>query len=423
MERIFLQWRWDVAELAGEFGSATGKTAPVDVLPALEGADGDAVEHYTAPALSIDYATSLRRLGLWEGRNARECLEVLDSQTSEAEDSIAAVLDDFRPDLVVVENVFGLPLNPGYARALCRSLDERSLPALLRHHDLIWQRPEFTLDRLEDTVAKTILPYFPPRLRNALHVAINRLSKAQLDARGFESVLVYNGFEFPDPDVALAYQDERKTKARAALGIPSDSLLLVQPTRAIERKGVPDSIDFGLRLATELEQDVCLLVCGPPEDDYDSKLAEMEQRHSADGERQSSSGIFHLILGRGKLPIDLAYEASDFIVFPSRWEGFGNPVVESIIWAKPIVVREYPVLSELLELGLSFISWDPDPLQNILAWMCLDEESKRAVLTENLLVARARLSVESEALCIAEALERLGMAEKQIPHSLEGLER
>lgn len=423
LERMFRRWGWRVAELAGEFGSAAGRTAPVDVLPVLDDAKGDAVERYTARPLSIDYAAPLRRLGLWEGKNSRGCLDLLDRHASEAQEAIAAVVEDFQPDLVVVENVFGLPLNPGYSEALRKCLEDRSLPAILHHHDLIWQRPEFGMERLDDALAERIAPNFPPRLGNAVHLVINRLSKAELEARTFESLLVYNGFEFPDPGVALTDQEGRKARARDALGIPRECLLLLQPTRAIERKGIPDSIAFGRRLAQELATDVRLLVCGPPEDKYDSQLAEMEKR-PASGEQASSRGAsFRLILGMGKLPIDLAYEASDYIVFPSRWEGFGNPVVESIVWAKPIVVREYPVLAELLELGLSLIGWDPDPLQGLLAWMRLDEPTRRAILTENLLIASRHLSVEAAGKSIEDALERLGLQAKVDDHDLESAKR
>jgi glycosyltransferase involved in cell wall biosynthesis len=423
LERIFQRWGWEVAELAGEFGSACGNASPVEVLRAGNDSGSSDIRRYLAPPLSIEYAVDLRKLGLWEGRNTRECLDLLDRHSSAAEESIAAALDDFRPDLVIVENVFGLPLNPGYAEALCKCLDRRSLPALARHHDLIWQRSEFALDRLSDSLASRIEVNFPPRSDDIVHVAINRLSKAQLKDRGFDPLLVYNGFEFPNPLLVLEDSDSSKRRARDELGIPHECVLLVQPTRAIERKGVPDSIDMAQRLAEKLDECVYLLVCGPPEDGYESVLAEIEKRHAHATDHASRKGRFRLVLGMGKLPIDLAYQASDYIVFPSRWEGFGNPVIESIIWGRPIVVREYPVLSELLELGLSVIAWDPDPLEGVCAWMRLDAGTKRAILEDNLVIASSRLSVECEARGIEEALKRLGISANAGDHEFEGAQR
>ena len=69
-----------------------------------------------------------------------------------------------RADLVVVENLCSLPLNPGAAAAVAASLAGR--PAVLHHHDLPWQRPAYVHHPPPPT---------DPRWR---HVTINRLSQA-----------------------------------------------------------------------------------------------------------------------------------------------------------------------------------------------------------------------------------------------------
>ena len=43
-------------------------------------------------------------------------------------------------DLVIVENLCSLPLNPAAGRAVADAL--RGRPAIMRHHDLAWQRPD-----------------------------------------------------------------------------------------------------------------------------------------------------------------------------------------------------------------------------------------------------------------------------------------
>ncbi len=52
--------------------------------------------------------------------------------------AFSAALD--AADLVVVENMASLPLNVAATEALDELLDDR--PAIFRHHDLAWQRPE-----------------------------------------------------------------------------------------------------------------------------------------------------------------------------------------------------------------------------------------------------------------------------------------
>jgi glycosyltransferase involved in cell wall biosynthesis len=56
-----------------------------------------------------------------------------------------------------------------------------------------------------------------------------------------------------------------------------------------------------------------------------------------------------------------AYAAADLVVMPSRWEGFGNPVVEAVLAERPVACARYPVLEELLALGLEVLPVDDAP--------------------------------------------------------------
>jgi glycosyltransferase involved in cell wall biosynthesis len=48
---------------------------------------------------------------------------------------------------------------------------------------------------------------------------------------------------------------------------------------------------------------------------------------------------------------------SDLVIIPSRWEGFGNNLLEAIAYKKPVVVYSYPVLeSDILPKGFDFIT-------------------------------------------------------------------
>ncbi len=415
---MFKSWGWEVAELAGAFGSAVGNTAPVRVLPPLDEPDGFTVTRYEDPSLSIEFAEDLRREGLWGPcRTDWDSLEArLDRHARQAALAIATALEDFAPDLVVVENVFGLPLNPGYAEALAGLVGAEEIPALLRHHDLIWQRAEFDLGHLPPVLAQRIARTFPPRLKRAAHVVINEMSRKELEALGISATLVYNGFELPEPD-EVPRSHARKARARQLLGMEEGWLLLVQPTRAIERKGLPDSVELGARLAERLGTDVRLLVCGPPEDGFQARLAELQRkgRSIADSGTGMRRGSFEMIVGEGRLPIDLAYQAADFVVFPSRWEGFGNPALESVAWARPLVVRRYPVLEELETTGLRFLHWDPDPVESVLWWLGLDEDCRLRILAENLRIASQKFSVVSLAKAIEKVLQRLGLPSELSP--------
>jgi glycosyltransferase involved in cell wall biosynthesis len=108
-------------------------------------------------------------------------------------------------------------------------------------------------------------------------------------------------------------------------------------------------MDFAAALQAEFpERAVRYWLTGPAEDGFQAEL-----------EKLAGRSVVPVTEGRASRPED-AYAASDVVVFPSSWEGFGNPVIEATIAGKPIAVAHYPVLDELTELGLRVMSID-DP--------------------------------------------------------------
>jgi glycosyltransferase involved in cell wall biosynthesis len=63
-----------------------------------------------------------------------------------------------------------------------------------------------------------------------------------------------------------------------------------------------------------------------------------------------------------------AYAAADLIVFPSTWEGFGNPIIESIAHRRACAAYPYPVLAEIRAAGVRVFSTEqPEQLVKFLA--------------------------------------------------------
>jgi len=240
-------------------------------------------------------------------------------------------------DLVIVENLCSLPLNPRAAGVVASVCAGR--PALLHHHDLPWQRPH--------------LAHLPPPPDDPAwaHVTINELSRQELAAHGITATTVYNAF---DPDPAPGDRD----RTRAALGVRAGTRLLLQPTRALPRKNIAGAI----ALAETVGGTYWLL--GPAEDGFGPEL-----------ERLIARARCAVVLGapEGGCSMADAYAACDAVLLPSTWEGFGNPSVESATHRRPLAVGSYPVAAELAAFGFRwFDASDPGPLAQWLRRPDLD---------------------------------------------------
>ena len=268
-------------------------------------------------------------------------------------------------DLVVVENLGTIPLNLPATRVVAEVL--RGRPAILHHHDPPWQRSRFA--------AVTELPIDDPAWR---HVTINHLTRQQFADRGIVATTIYNGFDV-DPPLG----DRGGTRAR--LGVADDELLVAHPVRAIARKDVPAAV----RICETLGATYWLL--GPPEEGYGPELDRILAAARVPVIRQS--------LPHGP---DI-YAAPDVVVFPSTWEGFGNPPIEAAVARRPVAVGPYPVGAELRALGFRwFDADDPGPLRRWLA------DPDLSVLDTNQQVARRHFSIGQVALELRALLDEAG---------------
>jgi mannosylglucosylglycerate synthase len=296
----------------------------------LGGGDGVAIE-------AAKWAAALGALG-WGVRRVAGAGEGADTllpglaMDAAAPPTRTELTDALAPaDLVVVENLCSLPLNPAASRAVAAACAGR--PTVLHHHDLPWQRPHFA--------------HFPPPPDDAAwaHVTINELSRRELAGRGLAATTIYNSFD-PYPPAG----DRERT--RHALGVADDVSLLLQPTRALARKNIPAA----LALAEAVGGTYWLL--GPAEDGYGPEL-----------ERLVGRARCPVVQGRpeGGCSVADAYAACDLVLLPSTWEGFGNPSVESATYRRALAIGDYPVAAELAAFGFRwFHPSDPGP---VAAWL------------------------------------------------------
>jgi glycosyltransferase involved in cell wall biosynthesis len=331
----------------------------------------------TADGVSVtaaQWAGALRRLGMGVRTVAGDGDPdvtvpglALDAASPPSRRALAAALDD--ADVVIADNICSLPMNIAAGEAVAEYL--RGRPAVLRHHDLPWER-----ERYADVTT------WPPDDPGWRHVTVNELARSELAARrGIEATTIYHGF-------SEERRPEARAPARAALGVGSE-LLILQPTRAIPRKNV----HVGLAVAEALGATFWLT--GPAEDGYADELGRLLARARVPVRRRLPAGV----------DVAAAYAACDAVVLPSSWEGFGLPLIEAALHRKPIAVADFPVAAELRAFGFRWFPVD-DP-QQLERWLGSPDP---ALLDHNEKIAEEHFGIDA----LADRLGRLlaGMREE-----------
>jgi glycosyltransferase involved in cell wall biosynthesis len=250
----------------------------------------------------------------------------------------------------VVENLLSIPLHLDASLRLAEALCGRA--AVLHHHDPQWQR-----ERFADV---TSLPPDDPAWE---HVVINDLTRRQFAERGLRSTTIHNGFDPDDPP------GDRRT-ARRAIGAADGDLVLLHPVRAIARKQVPVALEVCEQLGATY------WLPGETEEDYGPELAAMLETTSVPVLRNAVPGR-----------MADAYAACDAVLFPSSWEGFGNPPVEASIHHRPVLVGNYPVGAELRGYGFRWFTLD-----EIDAFAAFVDQPDEHVLEQNHDIVRHHFS-------------------------------
>lgn len=275
-------------------------------------------------------------------------------------------------DLVVVENLGSIPMNLPAALAVARARE--GLPTIWHHHDPAWQR-----DRYGDVTE------LPPQESTPSgqwrHVTINELTRRQFADRGFEATTIYNGF-----DVHTPLGDRAGERAR--LGFTEGELVMVHPVRAIERKNVPRALDIAERLGATY------WITGPAEEGYGEILRDLLADARARGIK---------VVHEPSASLPDMYAASDVVVFPSTWEGFGNPPIDAAIHHRPAIVGDYPVAAELRALGFQW--FDANDLEGIETWIANPDPT---LLDHNRAVVESSLSLEVMQSALSSLLDEAG---------------
>ncbi len=268
---------------------------------------------------------------------------------------IYSFIKKFNLDMIIPQNALTIPLNIPLGMALTEVIAESGIPVIAHHHDFFWERKRF----LRSCIWDYINSCFPPHLPNIKHVVINSSAGNQLALRtGISSTLIPNVMHFENEPPGI---DEYSSDVRQALGLEDDELLILQPTRVVQRKG----IEHALELVARLNMKAVLVISHASGDEG----YEYQQRVKEYSEMVGTKTLFVQDIikdkrgttsdGRKIYTLEDIYPHADLITYPSLVEGFGNAFLETIWFNKPILVNNYSIYStDIKPKGFQVIEMD-----------------------------------------------------------------
>jgi glycosyltransferase involved in cell wall biosynthesis len=255
-------------------------------------------------------------------------------------------IEKFHIDLLVAQNALTIPMHIALGLALTEVIAETEIPTVAHHHDFYWERVRFSVTAVHDYLQMA----FPPNLPNIQHVVINSVAQEELALRtGISSIVIPNVLDFENPPQV----DQNNTVSfRREIGLKKGDILLLQPTRIVQRKGIEHAIELVKRLGESRYKLVISHEAGDEGYDYVDWLSEHARDDGVDlrliatrvGDRQNTKNN-----DERRYRIWDVYAHADFITYPSLYEGFGNAFLEAIYFPKPLLVNRYGVFVRDIE--------------------------------------------------------------------------
>jgi glycosyltransferase involved in cell wall biosynthesis len=247
-------------------------------------------------------------------------------------------IEQFGIDLLIVENALTIPMHLPLGIAITEIIAETLIPTIAHHHDFYWERTRFSVNAVGDYIRMA----FPPNLPSIEHVVINSAAQEELALRtGISSTIIPNVIDFENtPDI-----DEKQAELfRNTIGMAPDDIIILQPTRIVQRKGIEHAIDLIEELGDPRYKLVISHETGDEGLDYAQWLKKEARDHGVDLRLvpiKIADPISDYANHNDTYSLWDVYPHADFITYPSLYEGFGNAFLEAIYFKKPLLINRY----------------------------------------------------------------------------------
>jgi glycosyltransferase involved in cell wall biosynthesis len=259
-------------------------------------------------------------------------------------------------EILVVQNALAIPVNIPLGLAIMEFILETEMPTIAHHHDFSWERERFNSPVVSDYLRAA----FPPVHPNIQHVVINSLAgHAMGQFTGASWTLIPNIIDFKASPPEI---DDYNRDFRRDIGLDPDTLLFLQPTRVVSRKGIEKAAELVKRADQSRASLVITHEAGDEGQEYLMRIEEFARFIDVDLKLASDRiGLERGTDSRGNKTYTLwdAYVNADIVVYPSEYEGYGNAFVETIYCRKPIIINRYSIfVTDIETKGFEVIAFD-----------------------------------------------------------------
>jgi glycosyltransferase involved in cell wall biosynthesis len=304
----------------------------------------------------------------------------------------------YRLDWIITQNAQAIPMQIPLGVALRDFIGETHIPTIGHYHDFYWERERFIVNRIPDI----LMTAFPAEGASIRHVVISTAMQRELMMRRrLHATTVPNVFDFRHPP---APPDAYAMTAREEFGIAPDERLILQPTRIIRRKNIERAVELVRELgARDPQHRYALVITGYAGDESGTYYDWLRRQVEIAGIRALFIGD-RIVEQRGErdgkryYTLWDIYPSADFVTYLSSYEGFGNALIETLYFRKPLVVNAYTAYrSDIRPAGVRAIEIreevTPQTVEDTLALLA-DPGEVRRMTDHNYEVGRAHFSYE-----------------------------
>jgi glycosyltransferase involved in cell wall biosynthesis len=224
---------------------------------------------------------------------------------------------------------------------------------------------------------------------------------------------------------------ERIKAFRHSIGLKPDDIMLLQPTRIVQRKGIEAAIQLVKELNSPQYKLVVSHEAGDEGFEYASKIKRLARESGVDIrfiDQMVADPFAPRPQSHNRFSLWEVYQAADFVTFPSLYEGFGNALLEAIYFKKPLLVNRYQIFQDDIEpKGFDVVKMDGSLTGEVVADIkniIHDRHRREKMVTRNYRIAQEHYSYDllrkQFASLISNLLPHQRFAHQECPRAVAG---